>query len=375
MALKPVKILHCADLHISGEEHTDAFERIIEICRLEKVEFLLIAGDLFDRINIPRKVQDKIISLISGVPDTMVAISPGNHDPYSADSCYNLREWPSNTRIFRGELSPTDFTDKGVRLWGCGFTSNYAEGLWKTSSASAEEAKNLINICVIHGDIDSQVSESPYDLIPIEFIRGSGFDYLALGHVHKRSEIAKTGKTFYAYSGCPSARGFDETGDLGVYIGEIAEGSCDLEFRRINEIRFLVEEITLDKYTSDLDTSEMILNDIRNRYPQTYMKDRFKIILRGKIRKDACMNIMRITEHLNRSLTAPRLEDRTVRLPDYDAIAGESSLKGLFVSGMLTRLAAAETERSADEIFKALEYGMLAFEGEVKIDEDHIDID
>ena len=41
-------------------------------------------------------------------------------------------------------------------------------------------------------------------------------DYIALGHIHKFSGIKRIGNTYYAYSGCPEGRGFDEEGDKGI---------------------------------------------------------------------------------------------------------------------------------------------------------------
>ena len=82
---------------------------------------------------------------------------------------------------------------------------------------------------------------SDYNSVTPGFIESSGMDYIALGHIHKHTEIRRLGKTFYAYPGCPEGMGFDELGEKGVYIGEISKGGNSLEFlptaRRMRKIR------------------------------------------------------------------------------------------------------------------------------------------
>src|SRR5690606_24811815 len=53
----------------------------------------------------------------------------------------------------------------------------------------------------------------------------AGFDYTALGHYHRYSDIRDDrGMIRAAYGGIPVARGLDETGDHFVLLGEIEKG-------------------------------------------------------------------------------------------------------------------------------------------------------
>lgn len=376
MRIKSVKILHCADLHIGDHEGIRTFETIISLCKDEKPAILLIAGDFFDRINVSANIFSTVISLISQLPDTVVAIAPGNHDPFSADSVYNIREWPENVIIFRDKLSSVILEDIGVRLWGCGFTSYYADELWQTeSSENIESGDGYIEICVMHGDLAPQVSSSPYNLIPQEILKDFGFDYVALGHVHKRTPVMKAGRTFYSYSGCPYARGFDEPGDLGVYIGDVGKSSCELRFVKTNNRRYITEEIVIDSFGSNLLVSDRIIDLIRDKYPSSYAVDRFKIIVKGELPDGNMPDPFSVTDHLSKVLSDPRVEVKTIVRPDYEKLAGEGSLKGLFLGKMKARVESAGSEEERELALRALEYGLKAFEGEVKIDEDNVCLD
>ena len=64
-------------------------------------------------------------------------------------------------------------------------------------------------------------SEARYDPIRKEEIAASGLAYLALGHIHKRTEPLTFGGTVCAWPGCPEGRGFDELGEKGFYAGTL----------------------------------------------------------------------------------------------------------------------------------------------------------
>lgn len=377
-----VKILHCADLHLGSDIRTlgdkgdlrrqeifRSFEKIIGLCKSEKVDFLLIAGDFFDRIHIGDKVISEVISLIASIPGTIVAITPGNHDPYSVDSHYHLRSWPDNAVIFTGPLSYVIFKEKGTCLWGCGFDSTYASELWRAEAAGQIPDNGLINLCVMHGDLSAVAPQSPYNPIPSDFIAASGFDYLALGHVHRRSPVTRIGKTFYSYSGSPDGRGFDELGTLGVYLGLVGHGYHKLQFHATSSREFLETEISLSEFTSNAALADRIAAEMKQRYAGLFYKDIFKIILTGQLPQSAGIDTQGIEDKLLKEFFYVKVENETGIAVDYEAIAAEDSLKGIFVRRMRAQLNESGNQTANEIIQKGLQYGLSAFEGEVKIDD------
>lgn len=73
----------------------------------------------------------------------------------------------------------------------------------------------------------------------------SGLHYLALGHSHSASGLKRAGKTYYAWPGCPEGRGFDETGDKGVYLGQLEGGRVSLDFVPLARRRYLTPSLDI----------------------------------------------------------------------------------------------------------------------------------
>ena len=76
-----------------------------------------------------------------------------------------------------------------------------------------ETDNSKINILAAHADLTNR--KSVYCPMKEWDFAVSGFDYVALGHIHAGGEIEKIGETYYAYSGCPEGRSFDECGVKG----------------------------------------------------------------------------------------------------------------------------------------------------------------
>lgn len=370
-----VKILHCADVHIGAEESflgvkaesrrretLLTFEKIVDLCVQNGVTVLLIAGDLFHSNNIPGSFFEAVISKIKSVPDLKVVYVAGNHDPLNARSPFSKGNLPQNLYILGTEESYITFDELNLRVYGRSFESAFLTG--KTAPALRCD-DNYINISLIHGELFGDLS-SQYNAVTREYIENSKMDYIALGHVHKRSDISKIGDTYFAYSGCPEGQGFDELDQKGVYIGEVGKGICNLMFLPIARRQHIFEKIDVTNI-GEL-SADYILNILKEKYGDSYGENLYKIELIGSITPDAEINTEDITVRLNDRVYFAKLKNSTSLKLDFNALSKEKSLKGIFVKNMLEKINNAADEEKAKYEY-ALNIGLKAFRQEVKFDE------
>ncbi len=79
-----MKLIHCADLHISKSEREyslNVFKEILEIANREHADFLLICGDLFDSYNDAEALRIEVREYLSILhAECKVYFAPGNHE-------------------------------------------------------------------------------------------------------------------------------------------------------------------------------------------------------------------------------------------------------------------------------------------------------
>ena len=134
-------------------------------------------------------------------------------------------------------INPIDFPGLKPRIHGVSFSESRQETSMLKNLSIAPE---WCNIVVVHGEVTAAGTESVYHPITKQDIASSGADYIALGHIHRRSEPQRCRDTWYAYPGIPEGRGFDETGDCGYYEGEAEKGSVNLRWVSCCRRRFWV---------------------------------------------------------------------------------------------------------------------------------------
>jgi len=375
--MKAIKLLHCADIHIGAAESflkTAAegrrletlltFERIIDLAVSEKVELIAIAGDLFDSNDIKESFVDAVLKKIgsSGIKTVFAA---GNHDPLNSESPFINRSLPENLYVLGAKDDCITFEDLGLKIYGRSFEGTYLKG---APAFSVKPSEDHINIMVQHGDLCSDLN-SDYNAITPGFVKKSGMDYIALGHVHKRTPIGKIDNTFFAYCGCPEGQGFDETDQKGVYIGEVGRGFCELDFVPLSKRQHIRHKEDISGLFSAQDISSAILESLRQSYGEDFRENLYKIELVGAVAPDAIPDIAEITARLGDILYFVKCKDLTEIALDLEAVADEASLKGIFVSEMLKKIEAAdEAQRPLFE--NALKLGLRAFKEEVSYNED-----
>jgi DNA repair protein SbcD/Mre11 len=218
-----MKFLHLADIHLGCrrynlEERTKDFFRawhdvITTHAIPNKVDFLLIVGDFFDRRNIDPQAMNHAVAGLellreAGIP--VVAIE-GNHDQRDTISDFSwlrsLSQWgflkllePVRDEEGRVELVPWDEEDRtgsyidiaGARIFGShwyGASANAAIPILSDALRRASR-KGLFNILMLHTDVEGQINR-PIPALSIaklqELKQLTG--YVALGHTHKRFDV------------------------------------------------------------------------------------------------------------------------------------------------------------------------------------------
>jgi DNA repair exonuclease SbcCD nuclease subunit len=223
-----IKFLHMSDVHLGCrrynlEERTKDFFRswhdvITSHALPNEVDFVLIAGDFFDRRNIDPQTMNHALAGLQLLKDARIPVVAieGNHDRRDAVSDYSwmrsfsqagflillepARVEESPDTALPWEMVPWDeesrsgsYIDiKGARIFGThwyGTSANAAMGILAESLRGAR-GEGLFQILMLHTDVEGQLSR-PIPALSVEKLKElrSLVDYVALGHTHKRFEL------------------------------------------------------------------------------------------------------------------------------------------------------------------------------------------
>ncbi len=250
-----IRFLHAADFHLDSpfralpadkaaqrrEEQRELLGRLGRLAQERGADLVLLSGDLLDGDNTYYETAQALARLL-GQMKARIFIAPGNHDPCTPRSLYATMAWPENVHIFRSPLvEAVEVPELGCVVYGSAFT-----GAVRASSPLAgfhAPGDGRLHIMCAHGDAVTKAGR--YGPIELSEIGVSGLDYLALGHIHARSEPARLGGTIWAYPGCPEGRDFGpgETGEKGVLWGEAEKGNISLEFVPLCRRRYEILEV------------------------------------------------------------------------------------------------------------------------------------
>ena len=372
-----VKILHCADLHIGALENflgaraatrkietLMTFEGIVKLALENNVQIVLIAGDLLDSNGIDSVFAERILASIARANTIKFVYAAGNHDPLGLDSPFIASNLPKNLYVLPTNDSYFEFPEFKVRVYGKSFGSIYQKG---APAFSLKTDDSFINLMCLHGEITYN-TDCDYAAITQYFIESSGMDYIALGHIHKRSAVEKVGSVYFSYCGCAEGQGFDELGPKGVYMGTVSKGLCNLKFVPTAKRLHLLEKIDVSECISSDDMVKEILRVLSEKYKDSYTENLYKIVLVGAISETTVVSVAEITARLNETLYFAKVKNQTEPKIDLDALKQEKTLKGIFVNKMLEKIENANTDEK-EILNNALMLGLKAFKTEVSFDE------
>ena len=219
------KIVHLADVHIGKKFHKlghkgdvlreqifKSFTKALTLAVEEKVDLVMIAGDLFDSNRVSPAIVRTVTGELNRIAPIPVIILPGTHDCYDTQSVYRRKDWElcPHVRIFR-EKQPQIFTfpHLGVAVHGVANQSNKGP---ESPLSGLKPSEDILNLAVAHGSlkIPGRTGEDDY-IFTSEEIKQSGMDYIALGHWHRIFDCSEGG-TKACYSGAPQQLSFSQGG-------------------------------------------------------------------------------------------------------------------------------------------------------------------
>lgn len=354
-----MKFIHIADMHfdapfitLSDErefcklrrlEQREVFKKIIDYINENEIPYLFISGDLYENKYIRQSTIEYINSLFKKIPNTKVFISPGNHDPYLKNSFYNNYIWSENVTIFTPEINKISLED--VNIYGYGFEDFYSTRV-NINNIRLDEPEKL-NILVIHGTLDgSDAVENNYNPISKKVLEDIGFDYVALGHIHKKNYI-QTANQKIIYPGSTISLGFDELGEHGMILGDLNKNNLQLNFIKLDTEIFEEKDIDVSNINSE--------DDLLQKLNEMELEDNhfYKINLIGTRRFE--ININEIKK-LNTNQKILKIKNKTKIGINIEKIARETTLTGMFANEILEEINNKPTE--ANFLGEVLEIGL-----------------
>ncbi len=220
--MKPVTFIHCADTHLGKIQHNsirrfedflNSFDNLVDYAIANRVDFIIVAGDFFDKRNINPDTFSKTFGILKKLKKSNIKLiaCEGNHDKTFYG---NKLSWMETlAEIGYIILLKPDYSDTGnirftawnkgsksgfyydvtddIRIFGLGFLGPEANNRLLEIAPFLLETRenNKFNLLLLHGIIKKYESDFIGNISAdaVNKLKNS-CDYIALGHQHKRYE-------------------------------------------------------------------------------------------------------------------------------------------------------------------------------------------
>ncbi len=272
-----LRFVHAADLHLdspftgiraAAPENVasalysatfDSYRNIIDLCISERVDALLVAGDVYDGADRSLRAQQAFIEGLRSLDAVGIRsfVCHGNHDPL--DGWEARLSYPAGCRRFGTEFSAEPvFLDEPHRALVYGISYPTRDVFENLVSRLGQVEEPAFTVGLLHANVGGNADHAPYAPCTLDDLAQTGIDYWALGHVHTR-QVLREGNPTVVYPGNSQGRHPNETGARGVYLVEIeSNGNVKLDFRPTDTVRW--ERVSVD--IGDLETEQDLLNAV-----------------------------------------------------------------------------------------------------------------
>jgi exonuclease SbcD len=381
-----LRLLHTADVHL-GARHADlgdraatqrerqfaAFVATIELALAEKVDLILIAGDLFDSNVQPRRSVERAAAQLKRLVEARIriVIAPGTHDVFDRASIYRAYDLPALAGAVGSDLVTVLDPDHpevllkslDVVVHGRCFGTKRAPHSPLLDLDVSGDDRATWHVGLLHAALAIEGRTDGDDVvITSEEISASHLDYLALGHWHSTTK-GKAGRTTYAYSGAPEPIALDQdrAGNVLLVSLDATDGKkhVTVEERKVGRTRF--DRIQLDAAT--VGSQPGLVAKLAERADADLMLD---VELIGVRPDELDVHVEEVEAELADRFLKLRVRDKAVSpLPD-GPVASPDTVLGSFIRDLEAQIAeaeAADNDGAAGELRDALRLGRLLLSG------------
>jgi DNA repair protein SbcD/Mre11 len=276
-----MRFLHAADLHLDTafvarsedvrrrlrDASRDALSRLVDLALRERVDAVVLAGDLFDDARISFRTERLLIDQLgrleeAGLP---VVYATGNHDPGRTGARTQSLPWPSNVTLAR--------STEPVRLE----ITHPQRGVIGSITAVGHEHEQVgddlvvsfppptgpgCHVAVLHGtvlDSAGAAAHARYAPTTLEALTRTGYDYWALGHIHVRDALSVSPGVHYP--GNTQGRTQRERGAKGCLVVDLVERSApEVAFHRLGPVQW--EDLAV-RELEHIETLEALVRAVR----------------------------------------------------------------------------------------------------------------
>lgn len=273
-----IKFAHLGDCHLGSwrfpelqELNMQSFSKAIEICIKDKIDFVLISGDLFDSAYPPIETLKRTFSEFKKLKENKIPcyLIAGSHDYSASGKTFLdvLEKAGFCTNVFKKETITNEtgeiekqilipFLEKNVAIYGYPGKKSGLE-IEELRKIQLQDSPGLFKILMLHTSIKDAIGTLPIDSIDISELPKA--DYYALAHLH-----IDYCKGNVVYSGPIFPNNFEELEELKHGTFYIIEVSDIIKCNKMNLKLKEVESFNI-KINNSLTATELILSELEKK--------------------------------------------------------------------------------------------------------------